>query len=73
MAMAASDIEAMIVAAIPDARVEIRDLVGDGLGGEPRCPLLDDESEHLVAVAVTRPDDGEVGERRVADPLLLAA
>ncbi len=30
MAMAASDIEAMIVAAIPDARVEIRDLVGDG-------------------------------------------
>ena len=30
MAMAASDIEAMIVAAIPDARVEIRDLAGDG-------------------------------------------
>ena len=28
--MAASDIEAMIVAAIPDARVEIRDLAGDG-------------------------------------------
>ena len=30
MAMAAEDIEAMIVAAIPDARVEIRDLAGDG-------------------------------------------
>ena len=30
MPMAASDIEAMIVAAIPDARVEIRDLAGDG-------------------------------------------
>ena len=30
MAMAADDIEAMIVAAIPDARVEIRDLAGDG-------------------------------------------
>ena len=30
MAMAANDIEAMIVAAIPDARVEIRDLAGDG-------------------------------------------
>ena len=30
MAMAAGDIEAMIVAAIPDARVEIRDLAGDG-------------------------------------------
>ena len=28
--MAASDIEAMIVAAIPDANVEIRDLAGDG-------------------------------------------
>ena len=30
MPMAANDIEAMIVAAIPDARVEIRDLAGDG-------------------------------------------
>ena len=30
MAMAAKDIEAMIVAAIPDARVEITDLAGDG-------------------------------------------
>jgi stress-induced morphogen len=30
MPMAASDIEAMIVAAIPDANVEIRDLAGDG-------------------------------------------
>jgi stress-induced morphogen len=30
MAMAADDIQAMIVAAIPDARVEIRDLAGDG-------------------------------------------
>ena len=30
MAMAAHDIEALIVAAIPDAVVEIRDLVGDG-------------------------------------------
>jgi stress-induced morphogen len=30
MPMAASDIEALIVAAIPDARVEIRDLAGDG-------------------------------------------
>ena len=30
MPMAASDIEEMIVAAIPDARVEIRDLAGDG-------------------------------------------
>ena len=30
MAMAAADIEALIVAAIPDARVEIRDLAGDG-------------------------------------------
>lgn len=30
MPMAAEDIEAMIVAAIPDARVEIRDLAGDG-------------------------------------------
>ncbi|MCY7338857.1 MAG: BolA family transcriptional regulator [Sphingomonas bacterium] len=30
MAMAATDIEALIVAAIPDARVEIRDLAGDG-------------------------------------------
>ena len=28
--MAAADIEAMIVAAIPDARVEITDLAGDG-------------------------------------------
>lgn len=30
MAMAAHDIEAMILAAIPDAQVEIRDLAGDG-------------------------------------------
>ncbi|MEO5809673.1 MAG: BolA family transcriptional regulator [Sphingomicrobium sp.] len=30
MAMAAADIEALIVAAIPDAVVEIRDLAGDG-------------------------------------------
>ena len=28
--MAANEIEALIVAAIPDARVEIRDLAGDG-------------------------------------------
>ena len=30
MGMAAADIEAMIVAAIPDAAVEITDLAGDG-------------------------------------------
>ena len=30
MAMAADEIEAMIVAAFPDATVEIRDLAGDG-------------------------------------------
>jgi len=30
MPMAAADIEAMIVAAIPDARIEITDLAGDG-------------------------------------------
>ncbi|MCP3728968.1 BolA family transcriptional regulator [Sphingomonas sp. MG17] len=30
MPMAASEIEAMIVAGIPDARVEITDLAGDG-------------------------------------------
>lgn len=30
MPMAAEDIEALIVAALPDARVEIRDLAGDG-------------------------------------------
>jgi stress-induced morphogen len=30
MAMQATDIEAMIRAALPDARVEIRDLAGDG-------------------------------------------
>ncbi|MBN8807070.1 MAG: BolA family transcriptional regulator [Sphingomonas sp.] len=30
MPMAATEIEAMIVAAIPDARVEITDLAGDG-------------------------------------------
>lgn len=30
MAMQASEIEAMIKAALPDARVEIRDLAGDG-------------------------------------------
>jgi stress-induced morphogen len=30
MTMQASDIEAMIKAALPDARVEIRDLAGDG-------------------------------------------
>ena len=30
MPMRAQDVEAMIVAAIPDARVEIRDLAGDG-------------------------------------------
>ena len=30
MPMRAEEIEAMIVAAIPDARVEIRDLAGDG-------------------------------------------
>ncbi len=30
MAMAANDIESMIKAALPDARVEIRDLAGDG-------------------------------------------
>jgi stress-induced morphogen len=30
MAMAAQEIEAMIVAAFPDAMVEIRDLAGDG-------------------------------------------
>lgn len=30
MAMAASDIEALIMAAFPDARVEITDLAGDG-------------------------------------------
>ena len=30
MPMAATDIEALIRAALPDARVEIRDLAGDG-------------------------------------------
>ncbi len=30
MAMAAKDIEAMIKEAFPDARIEIRDLAGDG-------------------------------------------
>jgi stress-induced morphogen len=30
MPMAASDIEALIRAAIPDAQIEIRDLAGDG-------------------------------------------
>jgi stress-induced morphogen len=30
MPMRAEEIEAMIIAAIPDARVEIRDLAGDG-------------------------------------------
>ena len=30
MAMRAEDIEALIIAALPDARVEIRDLAGDG-------------------------------------------
>jgi stress-induced morphogen len=30
MAMAAADIEALILAGIPDARVEITDLAGDG-------------------------------------------
>ena len=30
MAMAAEEIEALIRAALPDARVEIRDLAGDG-------------------------------------------
>ena len=30
MAMAAAEIEALIVAGIPDARVEITDLAGDG-------------------------------------------
>ncbi len=30
MAMAADEIEALIRAAIPDARIEIRDLAGDG-------------------------------------------
>ena len=30
MAMAASEIEALIRAAIPDAEIEIRDLAGDG-------------------------------------------
>ncbi len=30
MAMAADEIEALIVASIPDARVEITDLAGDG-------------------------------------------
>ena len=30
MAMGAETIEAMIIAGIPDARVEIRDLAGDG-------------------------------------------
>ncbi|MDJ0932026.1 BolA family transcriptional regulator [Breoghania sp.] len=30
MAMAAREIESMIKAALPDARVEIRDLAGDG-------------------------------------------
>lgn len=30
MAMAADDIEAMILAAFPDAAVDIRDLAGDG-------------------------------------------
>jgi Stress-induced morphogen (activity unknown) len=30
MPMAAQEIEALILAAIPDARVEIRDLAGDG-------------------------------------------
>ncbi len=30
MAMAAAEIEALIVAALPDARVEITDLAGDG-------------------------------------------
>jgi stress-induced morphogen len=30
MAMAAEDIEALILAGIPDARVEITDLAGDG-------------------------------------------
>lgn len=40
MAMAAADIEALILAAIPDAVVEIRDLAGDG--------------DHYAAVVVSK-------------------
>ena len=34
--------------------------------------LLDDEALDLVVVEIARPDHGEVGEGRGADPLLLA-
>jgi stress-induced morphogen len=43
MAMAASDIEAMIKAALPDAQVTITDLAGDG----------DHYSAHVVSAAFT--------------------
>lgn len=44
MPMAADDIRALIVAAIPDARVEITDLAGDG--------------DHYAARVVARSFDG---------------
>ena len=44
MAMAAEDIERLIKAAIPDAQVTIRDLVGDG--------------DHYAARVVSRSFDG---------------
>ena len=46
-----------------------RGLAGDDLGVEARRALLDEVAADL-AVLAARPDDRDVGERRVADPLL---
>jgi stress-induced morphogen len=58
MAMAASEIEAMIVAAIPDATVAITDLAGDG----------DHYAAHVVAESF-RGVPRVVQQRRVYDAL----
>jgi len=50
MPMAASEIEAMIVAAFPDAVVEIRDLAGDG--------------DHYAARVISRSFEGMSRVRR---------
>jgi len=58
MAMAAAEIEAMIVAAIPDAVVEITDLAGDG--------------DHYAASVVAESFRGQsrvMQQRRVYDAL----
>src|SRR6516162_7962079 len=72
MAMAASEIEALIKAAIPDARVTVEDLAGDG--DHYAATVVSEQfrgitrvKQHQIVYAALRPNGGRAARPRVAN------